>query len=128
MRIFSKFVFSAVMILPLVVFSNNPATRAFNPKTITTIKGTISQVNSTSKGGITATVMKVKTDTETLSVLVGPTWFIKKQGLNLKVNDTVEVTGSKTMLQSRSIIITTTIIKDGDTYTFRQLNGNPEWE
>ena len=128
MRIFSKFIFSAVMILPLAVFSNNPATHAFNPKTITTINGTISQVNNTSKAGRTATVIKVNTDKGARAVLVGPTWFIKKQGLDLKVNDTVEVTGTRTTLQRRNIIITTTLTKDGDTYTFRQPDGNPEWE
>jgi hypothetical protein len=107
--------------------SENPATKNFNPNTLITIQGHITQIRTVSSSGRVGVVLQLQTNQGKMNVLLGPKKFVQKQEINLKIHDVVQVTGSKTFVEGRRVIVTTTLQKHGKSYTFRDKNGSPEW-
>lgn len=69
----------------------------------------------------------VKTNTETISVHLGPKWYLDDQQLQFKKDDEVSVTGSRITYQNEPAIITTEIGKNETTLQLRDNNGYPVW-
>ncbi len=57
--------------------------RMYNPQTVTTIKGVVEAVEQVTpmKGMSYGIHLKVKTDSETLPVHLGPAWYIERQDI-----------------------------------------------
>ena len=76
----------------------------YDPKTETTIQGTIDQVKQvTGKRGWNGTHLMVRTETATVEVHVGPSDYVASQQFSFAKGDKIEVTGSKTTLQGSDV-------------------------
>jgi hypothetical protein len=74
-----------------------PYNKMYDPKTVETISGEIVDVDriTPNKGMSGGVHMNVKTEKETVSVHLGPAWYIENQDVKLQAKDKVEVKGSR---------------------------------
>lgn len=105
--------------------------RKYNPKTFTEIKGEITKIEQFVhvRGMAPGIQIMVKTGTDTVSVHLGPKWFMDKQNGQFKLvtGDKVEVKGSKVTIRRKPIIMAREITKGGNTLQLRDEKGFPEW-
>lgn len=104
-------------------------TRNYDPKTVTTIKGTVEKVETASMGkrGNTGIHLVVQTASEKMTVHVGPQWYIEKQGMTFKEGDKVTVEGSKVTIDGEQVIIAREVKKGTKTLELRDKDGIPKW-
>ena len=103
--------------------------RMYNPQTVETISGVVVSVGKSGgmKGMSQGVHAVVKTDAETISVHLGPAWFIDNQESKISPNDRVEVRGSRITFEGKPAIIAAEVTKDGQTLTLRDASGAPVW-
>ena len=103
--------------------------RMYNPQSVATIKGVVQVVEQiTPRGGMSYGIhLKVKTDTEILSVHLGPAWFIERQDIKIEKGDNIEVNGSKITFDGAPVIIAAEVKKGDAILTLRDENGFPAW-
>lgn len=71
--------------------------------------------------------LSLKADKETITVHLGPSWFIDKQDIKIQEKDKIQVKGSRIDLQGKSVIIAMDFIKDGKAMILRDDSGKPLW-
>lgn len=98
-------------------------------KTVETIVGEVVKVEkiTPAKGLSTGVHLIVKTPKETISVHLGPSWFIDNQDINIKSNDKIEVKGSRINFEGKPAIIAAQVKKGNDSLELRNENGIPMW-
>jgi len=69
----------------------------------------------------------VKTDKETVSVQLGPSWYIENQDIKISPGDKVEITGSRVSFEGKSAIIAAEVKKGDEILKLRDENGYPVW-
>lgn len=106
-----------------------PGERMYNPQTVETINGVVVSIGrfSSMKGTSQGVHAVVKTDQETISVHLGPAWFIDNQERTIAMGDSIEVKGSRITFQGKPAIIAAEITKDKQTLTLRDASGTPVW-
>jgi len=62
-----------------------------------------------------------------LTVELGPTWFVEDQSTKLKVNDYVEITGSRMVIDGRRVVMAQTVRHAHNVLALRRLSGTPYW-
>ncbi len=108
----------------------NPCCRAYNsPKTVEVIGGEVISVdeNIQGKGGGYGIHLTVKTDGETVTVHLGPEWYIENQDIQIEEADKIEITGSKIFYDGKPAITAYEVKKGEDTLVLRDANGFPAW-
>ena len=100
----------------------------YDVNTVETQRGTIVSIDRVSTevnvGGIHLTL---DIGDEQLPVHVGPAWYLEDQFLQITINDTIEVTGSRIVIDGDPALIAAEI-KIGDTVIIlRDRNGLPRW-
>ena len=108
--------------------------RHYDPSTVVTVKGTVQdlQSNAVAQGhngrmGGTGTHLVLKTDKESMTVLVGPSSFLTEKNFSLAKGDKIEVTGSKVKYGGSDAIIAREIKKGDAVLTLRNEQGVPQW-
>jgi hypothetical protein len=103
--------------------------KMYDPKTVETISGEVVSVDKITpiKGMSCGVHMTVKTDKETISVHMGPGWFIENQDIKIEPKDKVEVKGSRITFEGAPAIIAAEVKKGDDTLILRDENGFPAW-
>jgi hypothetical protein len=103
--------------------------RMYDPKAVETISGEVVSVDRITPGkGMTGGIhMNVKTDKETISVHLGPAWYIENQDTKIAAKDKVEVKGAKTTFAGKPVIIAAEVKKGDDVLRLRDDNGYPVW-
>jgi DNA/RNA endonuclease YhcR with UshA esterase domain len=102
--------------------------RRYDPATEVTVKGTVEEVKQqTGRHSWNGTHLTLKTDTETLDVHVGPSWFLTQKEFPLAKGDEVEITGSKVTIGTGTAVVAREVRKDGKTLTLRDSKGVPQW-
>jgi hypothetical protein len=106
-----------------------PYNRMYDPKTIETIDGEVISVDRIAPmGGMSNGVhLQVKTSKETISVHLGPQWYLENQDIEIKPKDKVQIIGSKITFSGKPIIVASQIKKGKTTLTLRDENGFPLW-
>lgn len=110
--------------------TKNNYSKIFDPKTIVEIKGTVVSVDKiTPETGMSAGIhLMVKTEkNESISVHLGPAWYLDNQEIQFVAGDAVGVKGSKVTYQNAPAIIAMTVGKGDQVLTLRDKNGNPGW-
>ena len=79
------------------------------------------------KGMSTGIHFVLKTSKESLSVHVGPEWYIEKQDVKLEPRDKVTVKGSRVMIYDQPALIAAEITKGDQVLQLRDANGIPLW-
>ena len=99
----------------------------YNVNTGETITGEVIKVDKLSQGkGMAHGIhLLVKTNKETISVHLGPGWFMDKQKIKINPKDKVTFTGSRITFRGSPAIIASEITKGNKTLTLRDKNGYP---
>ncbi len=108
---------------------NDPYQRNYNPATAETISGVVESVDKvTSLRGMSPGIhLMVKTDKETISVDLGPEWYIERLDTKIKKGDKIEVKGSRVTLSGSPAIIAAEVKKGDSTLVLRDSAGIPAW-
>src|SRR4026207_2246906 len=103
--------------------------RMYDPKTVETITGEVTVVNriTPAKGMSGGVDMNVKTDKETISVHLGPSWYLENQDVKIEAKDKVEVKGSRVTFAGKPAIIAAEVKKGDEVLKLRDDSGFPVW-
>jgi len=103
--------------------------RMYDPKTVETISGEVVSVDKIIpiKGMYYGVHLMVKTEKETISVHLGPGWFIESQDVKIEPKDKIEVKGSRITYQGKPAIIAAEVKKGEEILKLRDDAGIPVW-
>ncbi len=103
--------------------------RMYNPATIETISGTVELVDKVTpiKGMYYGIHLNVKTEKETISVHLGPGWYIERLDTKIEKGDKIEVKGSRVIIMGKPAIIASEIKKGDSVLVLRDNAGIPVW-
>jgi hypothetical protein len=103
--------------------------RMYDPKTVETIAGEVVSVEKIipQKRMGYGVHLILRTDKETLSVHLGPLWYIENQEIRLEPKDRIEVKGSRITFEGKPAIIAAEIKKGDEALELRDQNGVPVW-
>lgn len=102
--------------------------RMYDPKTVETVAGEVVSVDRVAWGRRGQGVhLTLNTGPETLSVHLGPSWFIDQQAVKIATKDRIEVTGSRVDFQGKKVIIAAEVKKGGQVLKLRDAQGIPVW-
>jgi hypothetical protein len=107
----------------------SPYNKMYDPKTVETITGEVTRVDriTPTKGMSGGIHMLVKTDKETISVQLGPIWYLENQDVKIEPKDKVEVKGARVTFGGKPAIIAAEVKKGDEVLTLRDDNGFPVW-
>ncbi len=113
-----------VTVLAVSVAAQQTWQRHYDPATETTVTGTVEDVVQVAhQGRSPGTHLKLKTDSGSVTVQIGPTSYLESQKVSFAKGDQVTVTGSKV----NSGIIAREVKKGDRTLTLRDKQGIPKW-
>jgi len=103
--------------------------RMYDSKTVVTVHGTVVSVDTITpaKGMSSGIHLTLKTETETVSVHLGPVWYIENQDVKIEPKDMVEIMGSRITFDGKPAILAATLKKGDETLRLRDENGIPAW-
>lgn len=103
--------------------------RMYDTTTVQSIQGVVVSVDSITpmKGMSYGVHLMVEINKDTLSVHLGPGWYIENQDTKIELKDTVEVKGSKINFQGRRAFIAAEVKKGNDVMKLRDEKGFPVW-
>jgi len=106
-----------------------PYNRMYDPKTLETTTGEVVSVSriTPNKGMSVGIHMNVKTDKETISVHLGPGWYLENQDVKIEPKDKVEVKGSRITFGGKPAIIAAEVKKGDEVLKLRDDSGFPVW-
>lgn len=101
----------------------------YDPAAVETVTGTIESVDRTvpMKGTSRGIGMTLKTDTGSVSVHLGPQWYVERIDGKLAKGDAVEVKGSRVMFAGNPAIIAAEVKKGDAVLKLRDGDGIPAW-
>jgi hypothetical protein len=103
--------------------------RMYNPAPVENVSGVVESVDKITpmKGMNSGIHIMLKTDKETISIHVGPEWYIERQDVKLEKGDKIEVKGSRVTFSGKPAIIAAEVKKDDRTLVLRDGSGIPAW-
>jgi hypothetical protein len=103
--------------------------RMYNVNTVETIIGEVVSVGKITpvKGMSYGIHLLVKNGKETISVHLGPSWFMDDQKIKINPKDTLSFIGSRITYNGIPAVIASEIAKEDVTLTLRDKNGYPVW-
>ncbi len=103
--------------------------RMYDPSKAETVSGevvSVEQVTPMKRMG-TGIGLKLNTGKETLTVHLGPTWYIERQDMKIAAGDKVEIKGVKAVRMGQDIFIAAEVKKGSEVLKLRDENGIPLW-
>jgi hypothetical protein len=109
--------------------TGTPYGRMYDPKTEETIAGAVESIAflTPMKGMGKGVHVILRTSQETISVHLGPAWFLQNQDLKIEKGDRIEVRGSRITFQQKPAIIAAEIKRGDETLMLRDSGGIPLW-
>ena len=103
--------------------------RMYNTATVETVSGTVETVDKITpmKGMYSGIHLLIKTNKETISVHLGPEWYIDKQDPKIGKGEKLEVKGSRINFDGKPAIIAAEVKKGDSTLVLRDSDGVPAW-
>ena len=89
-----------------------------------TVKGTVEDVTPGPQQGMHVTL---KTSDATLELALGPSWYQTEKKYEIARGDQIDVTGAKSKVDGRDVLLVREIKKGSETMTFRDTKGFPMW-
>jgi hypothetical protein len=129
MKAITKVMTMITFAVGLLETPNILAQHDYDLKTVQTIGGKVLSVERTTpakRRGYWVDLM-LQTENETITVQLGPAWYIDKQATRIEPNDTITVTGSRVTMDGRSAIIAGDVTKGNELLKLRDGNGIPVW-
>jgi hypothetical protein len=109
--------------------AGTPYGRMYNSQTVETISGEVLSVDKITpvRGMFYGVHAVIKTDKETISVHLGPGWYIENQEIRIMPKEKIEVKGSRITFEGKPAIIAAEIKKGDEVLVLRDSNGFPVW-
>jgi hypothetical protein len=109
--------------------AGSPYNRMYDPKTVETISGEVISVDTlTFMRGMSYGVHAIlRTNKETVSVHLGPGWYILNQDTKIEPKDRIEVKGSRIIFLGKPAITAAEVKKGEEILKLRDENGFPVW-
>jgi len=103
--------------------------RMYNSQTVEIIIGEVISVDkiTPAKGMSYGIHAVIKTDKETISVHLGPGWYIENQDMIIEPKEKVEVKGSRITFEGKPAIIAAEVKKGDKVLVLRDASGFPAW-
>lgn len=104
--------------------------RLFNPETIVELKGTVVSIEKiTPVTGMSYGIhFLLETDNkESISVHMGPEWYLENQDIQVSPGDLITVKGSRIIYETKPAIIAMTVNKGDYILNLRDKRGYPNW-
>lgn len=103
--------------------------RMYNPATVETLSGTVEAVDKVTpmKGMYSGVHVMLKTDKETISVHLGPEWYVERLDTKIQKGDKIEVKGSRVTFAGKPAVIAAEVKKGDSTLVLRDSAGVPAW-
>ncbi|MFN3480889.1 MAG: DNA-binding protein [Thermodesulfovibrionales bacterium] len=103
--------------------------KMYNPATVETLTGTVESVDKIVplKGMYSGIHVMLKTDKETISVHLGPEWYIERLDTKIEKGDKIEVKGSRVTIDGKPAIIAAEVKKGDNVLVLRDSAGIPVW-
>jgi hypothetical protein len=107
----------------------SPYNKMYDPKTVETVTGEVVSVSqiTPNKGMGAGIYMILNTGKETISVHLGPSWYLENQDVKIEPKDKVEVKGSKITFGGKPAIIAEEVKKGDEVLKLRDDSGFPVW-
>lgn len=71
--------------------------------------------------------LSLRTREQVLRVHLGPVWYLERQDFPLEIDDKVEVSGARTMLEGEVVLLATAVRKKDKILQLRNDKGLPLW-
>jgi len=109
--------------------TGSPYQRMYNPATVESVSGEVMSVHKMTprKGMGPGIHLQLKTDQETISVHLGPSWYIDRLDARIEKGDTIEVKGSRVTVAGKPAIIAAEVKKGDAALKLRDDSGIPAW-
>ncbi len=107
-----------------------PEGRMYNPKTVEKLDGKIQSMETVTAGRMdipARVLLKLKAAKETVTVYLGPKWYLEEQQVELSPGDYIQVRGSRIMMDKEPVILPNEIIKNSKVLKFWDDQGRPMW-
>ncbi|MEW6108179.1 MAG: DNA-binding protein [Nitrospirota bacterium] len=103
--------------------------KMYNPKTVETLTGEVVSLEKITpmKGMSYGIHLTMKTDKETISVHLGPGWYIENQDVRIVPKDKVQIRGSRITFEGKPAVIAAEVKKGDEALKLRDENGFPVW-
>lgn len=106
-----------------------PYAKMYDVQTIETIAGEVLAVERITPMIVMSYGVHIvlQTDTDTISVHLGPGWFIENQDVKIAPRDKIEIQGSRITFEGKPAIIAAEVKKGDDVLMLRDAGGYPVW-
>jgi hypothetical protein len=103
--------------------------KMYNPETVEKIRGEVVSLDKMMlmKGMSHGIHAVIKTESETISVHLGPEWYIDNQDGRIEPGDTIEVKGSRITFDGKPVIVAAEVKRGDEVLVLRDKNGIPVW-
>ncbi|RJP75654.1 MAG: DNA-binding protein [Candidatus Abyssobacteria bacterium SURF_17] len=103
--------------------------RMYDPDTVETLSGVVVKVAyiTPMRGMGQGVHLQLKTDDDTISVHLGPKWYLENQDVQIRKGDQITVKGSRITFNEKPALIAAEIEKGDEILTLRDENGFPMW-
>jgi hypothetical protein len=107
-----------------------PMGQMYNPKTVEKLDGKIESVEKVTAGRMdipARVLLKLKTAKETVTIYLGPEWYLEQQQVKLSPGDYVQVRGSRITMENMPVILPNEVTKNSTVIKFWDDQGRPQW-
>jgi len=106
-----------------------PYQGAYNPATLENIAGEVIGLEKTvpMRRMNEGLALVVKTEKETVTVHLGPTWYLERLDAKIVKGDKVEIKGARTTLAGKPIVLAAEVKKGENVLVLRDASGVPVW-
>jgi hypothetical protein len=106
-----------------------PYGRMYNLQTMESLTGEVVSVEMITPIKVMSYGVHIilQTETETISIHLGPGWFIENQDVKIAPRDKIEIKGSRITFEDKPAIIAAEVKKDDEVLTLRDASGFPVW-
>ena len=104
-----------------------PGTRMYDPSTLTTVQGRIADIQRVPGRWAQGVRLLITVGAETISVHLGPDFYVDDQPVQLARGDTVEVKGSRITFAGQPAVIAQEVTRGDEVLSLRNASGFPLW-
>jgi len=106
-----------------------PYQRMYDPAKAETLSGTVEAVAQVvpMKGMNRAVAVTLKTEKETISIHLGPEWYIGRLDTKIVKSDSIEIKGARATFAGKPVIIAAEVKKGDNVLVLRDSSGIPVW-
>lgn len=108
--------------------------RMYDPSTVETVNGVVASIERVTPmqmqdccGGQGVHLTLTTNDDETLSVHLGPAWYLDNQAVQIAAGDEITVRGSRITYAGAPALIAANVTRGDDTLMLRDDQGFPRW-